>query len=85
MIVENKYVVSTYKEKHNLITLSPSSKFVLYILKQNGPLKQKIILEKTLLSKRTVSYCLKKLLEENFIKKYTDTKDKRVKVYEIMI
>ena len=85
MIVEDKYVVSTYKEKINLISLSPSSKFILYVLKQNGCLKQKQIISKTLLSKRTVSYCLKKLQEEKFIKKDTDIKDKRVKVYEIII
>ncbi|KKN04157.1 hypothetical protein LCGC14_1100290 [marine sediment metagenome] len=85
MIVENKYVVPTYERKANLISLSPSSKFLLYVLKQSGPLKQKEIIRKTLLSKRTISYCLKRLQEENFIKKYSDPKDKRIKVYEILI
>jgi len=85
MIVENKYVVSTYEKKAHLISLSPSSKFLLYVLKQNGPLKQKEMIEKTLLSKRTISYCLKRIQEEGFVKKYTDPKDKRVKVYEILI
>lgn len=85
MIVENKYVVSTYERKANLISLSPSSKFLLYVLKQNGPLNQKEIIRKTLLSKRTISYCLKRLQEECFIKKYPDPKDKRIKFYEILI
>ncbi|KKN43032.1 hypothetical protein LCGC14_0707320 [marine sediment metagenome] len=85
MIVENKYVVPTYERKANLIALSPSSKFLLYVLKQNGPLRQKEIIKKTLLSKRTISYCLKRLQEENFIKKYPALKDKRIKFYEILI
>ena len=85
MIVENKYVEPTYERKANLISLSPSSKFLLYVLKQNGPLKQKEIIRKTLLSKRTISYCLKRLQEEGFIKKYSDPKDKRIKFYEILI
>ncbi|MFW9938813.1 MAG: MarR family transcriptional regulator [Candidatus Thorarchaeota archaeon] len=61
MIVEDKYFVLTYEEKRNLISLSPSCKFILYILKQRGPLTQQQILSKTLLPKRTVAYSLKKL------------------------
>ncbi|MFW9825377.1 MAG: MarR family transcriptional regulator, partial [Candidatus Thorarchaeota archaeon] len=48
-------------------------------------LTQKDIIKKTLLPKRTVVYSLRKLYEENFIKKLTDNKDKRVKFYEILI
>ncbi len=85
MIIENFYSVNDYKEKMNLITLSPSSKFVLYILKQRGPLKEKDIIKKTLLPKRTIAYALKKLLEMNFIRKSKDNYDKRVSIFESLI
>ncbi len=85
MIVEDKYYVSTYEEKQSLISLSPSSKFILYILKQRGPQTQKDILKKTLLPKRTVAYSLKKLQENHFISKIKDKKDKRVSIFEILI
>jgi len=85
MIIEDKYFVSTYEEKTNLYSLSPSSKFILYLLKQRGPLCQMDILRKTLLPKRTVAYALKKLQENNFIKKSKDNTDKRVSIFEILI
>ncbi|MFX1350468.1 MAG: MarR family transcriptional regulator [Promethearchaeota archaeon] len=85
MIVEDKYFVSTYAEKTNLYSLSPSSKFILYLLKQRGPLSQIEILKKSLLPKRTVAYALKKLQENQFIKKFKDNTDKRVSIFEILI
>lgn len=85
MIVEDKYSVSNYEEKINLYSLSPSSKFILYLLKQRGPLNQMEILKKTLLLKRTVAYALKKLQENNFIRKFKDNTDKRVSIFEILI
>jgi DNA-binding MarR family transcriptional regulator len=85
MIVEDKYYVSSYEERMNLFSLSPSSKFILYILKQIGPLNQREILKKTLLPKRTVAYSLKKLQLNNFVKKSKDEKDKRVSIYELLI
>ena len=85
MIVEDKYFVSNYQERMTLFSLSPSSKFILYILKQKGPLNQKAILKKTLLPKRTVAYSLKKLQLNNFVKKSKDQKDKRVSIFELLI
>ena len=85
MIVENKYCISNYEEKINLYSLSPSSKFILYLLKQRGPLSQIDILKKTLLPKRTVAYALKKLQENHFIQKSKDKTDKRVSIFEILI
>ncbi|MFX1364572.1 MAG: MarR family transcriptional regulator [Promethearchaeota archaeon] len=85
MIIEDFYSVNNYKEKMNLIALSPSSKFVLYILKQRGPLKEKEIIKKTLLPKRTIAYALKKLQEMNFIRKSKDIYDKRVSIFESLI
>jgi DNA-binding MarR family transcriptional regulator len=69
----------------SLYSLSPSSKFILYLLKQWGPLTQTEILKKTLLPKRTVAYALKKLQENRFIKKSKDSADKRVSIFEILI
>ena len=85
MIVEDKYYVSNFEEKTNLFSLSPSSKFILYLLKQWGALNQMEILRKTLLPKRTVAYALKKLQENNFIRKFKDKIDKRVSIFEILI
>ncbi|MFX1356001.1 MAG: MarR family transcriptional regulator [Promethearchaeota archaeon] len=85
MIVEDKYVVSNYEEMNTLISLAPSNKFILYLLKQRGPLSQGEIINKTLLPKRTVAYALKILQEENFIRKTKSTKDKRISIFEILI
>jgi len=85
MIVEDKYYVSSNEERMNLFSLSPASKFILYILKQRGSLNQKEILKKTLLPKRTVAYSLKKLQLNNFVKKSKDKKDKRVSIFELSI
>ena len=85
MIIEDKYFIGDYEQKTNLFSLSPSSKFILYLLKQRGPLKQQEIIEKTLLPKRTTAYALKKLQEQNFIKKSKDIIDKRVSIFEITV
>ncbi len=85
MIISEIYTVEDYNSRKKLVQLSPSSKFILYLLKQRGPLKQKDILAKTLLPKRTVAYSLKRLQVDNFIKKTTDIKDKRMRIYEAMI
>ncbi len=85
MIVEDKYYVENYQERNKLISLPPSSKFILYLLKQRGSLNQKEILKKTLLPRRTVAYALKNLREMNFIKRNKDEKDKRVSIFEINI
>jgi len=85
MIVEDQYFIGDYEQKTNLFSLSPSSKFILYLLKQRGPLRQQEIIEKTLLPKRTIAYALKKLQEKNFIKKSKDIIDKRVSIFEITV
>ena len=85
MIIENKYFIGNYEQKIDLFSLSPSSKFILYLLKQRGPLKQQEIIQKTLLPKRTTAYALKKLQERNFIKKSKDLRDKRVSIFEVLV
>ncbi len=85
MIIEDKYYIANYEQKLALFSLSPSSKFILYLLKQRGKLTQQEIIEKTLLPKRTTAYALKKLQEKNFIKKTKDLIDKRVSIFEIIV
>ncbi|MBY8988787.1 MAG: MarR family transcriptional regulator [Candidatus Lokiarchaeota archaeon] len=85
MIVEDTYFIANYEQKLDLFSLSPSSKFILYLLKQRGPLKQQAIIDKTLLPKRTTAYALKKLQEKNFIKKSKDLIDKRVSIFETIV
>ncbi|MBY8991246.1 MAG: MarR family transcriptional regulator [Candidatus Lokiarchaeota archaeon] len=85
MIESSIYLLQDYSTHEKLLSLSPSGKFILYLLKRKGPLSQKDIIKRTLLSKRTVVYSLKKLYEANFIKKLTDNKDKRLRFYEVLI
>lgn len=85
MIRSEMYALRDYSTRKRLNSLPPSSKFILYILKRTGPLNQKEIMKKSLLPKRTVVFSLKKLSEENFIRKFVDNKDKRVRIYETLI
>ncbi|MHA2006763.1 MAG: MarR family transcriptional regulator [Promethearchaeota archaeon] len=85
MIRSDTYALRDYSSRVRLNSLPPSCKFILYILKRTGPLNQQDIMKKSLLPKRTVVFSLKKLSEENFIKKFVDSKDKRVRIYEILI
>ena len=85
MIVNDIYTVPDYNSYRKLSSLSPSSKFILYILKQSGALNQKQILTKTLLPKRTIAYSIKKLLDESFITKVIDERDKRIRIYEARV
>ncbi|MFX1597196.1 MAG: MarR family transcriptional regulator [Promethearchaeota archaeon] len=71
--------------EQRLISLPPSCKFILYLLKRNGPLTQENIMRRSLLPKRTVVYSLRKLYDLNFIRKYGDKRDKRIRFYEILI
>ena len=85
MIVNDMYSIKDYSTHKKLISLPPSSKFILYLLKRKGVLSQKQIIRKSLLPKRTVVYSLKKLAEQDFIRKFSDGKDKRIRFYEVLI
>jgi len=85
MIVSDMYSVKDYPSHRKLVSLPPSAKFILYLLKRNGILNQQEILKKSLLSKRTIVFSLNKLHQEDFIRKFSDGKDKRVRYYEILI
>ena len=85
MIVNDMYSIKDYSTHKKLISLPPSSKFILYLLKRKGPLSQRQVIKQSLLPKRTVVYSLKKLSEQKFVRKYADGKDKRIRFYEILI
>jgi DNA-binding MarR family transcriptional regulator len=85
MIVNDMYTLHDFSSRKKLISLPPSSKFILYLLKRKGPLNQQEIIKSSLLPKRTVVYSLKKLYEENFVRKLTNIRDKRLRYYEILI
>ncbi len=85
MIVNDMYSLKDYSSHKKLMSLPPSCKFILYLLKRKGPLNQQDLIKKSLLPKRTVVYSLKKLSEEEFIRKYADSVDKRIRFYEILI
>ncbi len=79
------YTLKDYASREKLISLPPSSKFILYLLKKKGILNQQDIIKSSLLPKRTVVFSLKKLKEGSFIRKFSDGKDKRLRFYEILI
>ncbi len=79
------YLIRDYLTEQKLISLPPSSKFILYLLKRNGPLTQEEIMKRSLLPSRTVVYSLRKLYDLNFIRKNVDKRDKRIRFYEILI
>ena len=85
MIRSEMYALRDYSSRERLNSLPPSCKYILYILKRTGPLNQQNIIKRSLLPKRTVVFSLKKLSEEDFIRKFVDSKDKRVRIYEILI
>jgi DNA-binding MarR family transcriptional regulator len=85
MIVNDMYSINDYSTHKKLISLPPSSKFILYLLKRKGPLSQRQIIKMSLLPKRTVVYSLKKLTEQDFARKFAAGKDKRIRFYEILI
>ena len=61
--------------------LPPSAKLVLWVLEDEGPLTQKQIAEKTLLSSRTVRYAVGRLTEINAIDEQTNIDDGRQTLY----
>ncbi|MFO8017832.1 MAG: MarR family transcriptional regulator [Promethearchaeia archaeon] len=85
MIISDLYIISDLKEKEELYSLAPSSKFILYLLKQYGPMNRQKILKETLLPNRTVAYSLRKLKDSHFIRSYKDDDDKRISIFEATI
>ncbi|MHA2400445.1 MAG: MarR family transcriptional regulator [Promethearchaeota archaeon] len=85
MIENEMYSLGNYSNYRKLLSLPPASKFILYLLKRLGPLPLKDIVKKSLLPKRTVVFSLKRLSEDEFVRKLTHEKDKRIRLYETLI
>jgi NAD+ kinase len=71
------------KLAEELLKMPPSAKLVLKTLEYEGPLGQREISEKTLLPPRTTRLALKLLLSKGLIKRTTDLRDARRKLYQI--
>ena len=69
------------KLAEELIEMPPSAKLVFKVLEYEGPLTQKDIVEKTLLSPRTVRYALNILGKRGLIKDIPNLRDVRQKLY----
>lgn len=68
----------------HLLNLPPSAKLVFAVLKQEGPLTQKQLLEKTLLSPRTARYGLTQLEEIGAIETDIHFADARQRLYTLV-
>ena len=66
-----------------LLALPPSAKLVFVVLEEEGPLTQKQIIEKTLLSPRTARYALTLLEEIGRVSEDIHFADARQSIYEI--
>jgi NAD+ kinase len=71
------------KLAEELLKMPPSAKLVLKTLEYEGPLGQREISEKTLLPPRTTRLALKLLLSKGLIKRTTDLRDARRRLYQI--
>jgi len=75
--------VISIDEEINLKALPPSSKFVFKVLRYEGPLTTRELINKTGLPARTVSHALKILLERELVVKRSYSRDSRQKLYSI--
>lgn len=60
---------SHYDGERELLKLPPSCKFILYLLKQKGPMNRKRIIFETNMPDRTVGFAIRMLLKKGFIYK----------------
>ena len=60
---------SNYDNERELLKLPPSCKFILYLLKQKGPMNRKRIIFETNMPDRTVGFAIRMLLKKGFIVK----------------
>jgi len=56
-------------DERDFLKLPPSCKFVLYLLKQKGPMNRKVIIFETNMPDRTVGFAIRMLLKKGFIYK----------------
>ncbi|MDD1776537.1 MAG: hypothetical protein LUQ65_00075, partial [Candidatus Helarchaeota archaeon] len=58
---------SNFDNDRELLKLPPSAKFILYLLKQKGPMNRKRIIFETNMPDRTVGFAIRMLLKKGFI------------------
>jgi predicted transcriptional regulator len=58
-----------FDNERELLKLPPSCKFILYLLKQKGPMNRKGIIFETNMPDRTVGFAIRMLLKKGFIHK----------------
>lgn len=66
---------SSFNNQHEIMKLGPSAKFILYLLKQKGPMNRKRIIFETMMPDRTVGFALRMLLQKNLIEKVASITD----------
>lgn len=75
--------VISIDEEVNLKALPPSSKFIFKVLRYEGPLTTRELINKTGLPPRTVSHALRILLNKGLVMKKSYSRDSRQKLYSI--
>jgi len=73
----------TQPDREALVDLPPSAKLVFKVLEYNGTLTQKGIVEKSMLSARTVRYALERLEDIEAVTEDVYFADARQNLYEI--
>lgn len=66
-----------FNNEHEILKLGPSAKFILYLLKQKGPMNRKRIIFETMMPDRTVGFALRMLLQRNLIEKVDSLTDNK--------
>ena len=66
---------SPFNFQHEVMRLGPSAKFVMYLLRQKGPMSRKRIISETMMPDRTVGFALKVLLQKGLIEKMNSFPD----------
>ena len=88
-IKANRLTTNLVENRRSLYKLSPSAKFILYIINQKGTVNREYLRKQTLLSNRTIGQALKILLEWGLIEKvnFNDidmVNDKRLVKYRLV-
>ena len=63
--------------------MPPSANFVFYVLQRHGPMPRYRLLSETNLPDRTLGHALELLLAKGLVIRMLDTKDARIRLYDI--
>jgi DNA-binding MarR family transcriptional regulator len=79
------YIVYTMSDKRSITDAPPSAKLVYKVLQYNGSLTQKGIVEKSMLSQRTVRDAIDRLEELGIVRESVYIPDARQNLYELTV